>query len=396
MSAAEPSAPSVRLVCCPAASRNEAAPGSPHVLLVVDQLSRTLGGGERVLLRQAELLPSMGFRVSVLTLALDPESPVLRGEPPCPIYLLALEKTYDLRALRAALVLRKFLLAEDVRLVQTFFESSDLWVGSVAKTIGGMALIWSRRDLGILRGRKHRVAYRLLCRMPDLVFAVSEQVRQHVLAKDRVPPERVVTVYNGVEVPREIPVRELEPQVLHVAALGNVRPVKGFDVLVEAAGLLLQRHPGVRFSIAGSVLDEDYAATLQQRVEALGIAGQVRFLGNVTDVPGYLRMADLFVLPSRSEGFSSAILEAMAAGLPVVATEVGGNAEAIRDEDSGLLVRPDDAVALAAALQRLVVDGALRRRLGVAAFAEAQRRFSTAAMVEKTAKRYRQLLAKLG
>ncbi len=317
---------------------------------------------------------------------------MLHGSPPCPVYLLSLQKTYGLRALKAAFALRRFLQAERIKLVQTFFESSDLWVGGVAKTIPGMALIWSRRDLGILRTAKHRVAYRLLARMPDRVFAVSEQVRQHALRVDRIPPNRVITVYNGVEVPPTFPERVLNADMLHITALGNLRPVKGFDLLIEAAAVLLSRHPGLRFSIAGSVLDQAYADMLRDRCEGLGIAARVSFLGNVTDVAAHLKTADIFVLPSRSEGFSNAILESMAMGVPVVATKVGGNAEAIREDRSGLIVPPEDVDALAAALDRLVEDSSLRMQFAQAAYVEVRQRFSVQTMLETTASSYRVLI----
>src|SRR5271170_391007 len=97
----------------------------PHVLLVVDQLPKTLGGGERIVLRLAALLPQYGYRVSILTFFAHPESAGLQS-PPCSIYLLPIQRTYDLTALRAGLDLRRFLKEQRIQIVPTFFESSDL------------------------------------------------------------------------------------------------------------------------------------------------------------------------------------------------------------------------------------------------------------------------------
>src|SRR6185437_10456989 len=108
--------------------------GLPHVLLVVDQLSKTLGGGERIILKLAALLPQYGYRASILTFSADMESPALTA-PPCPLYLLPLQRTYDLHALKAALHLRRFLKQQKICIVQTFFESSDIWAGFVTKTM---------------------------------------------------------------------------------------------------------------------------------------------------------------------------------------------------------------------------------------------------------------------
>src|SRR5450631_3697251 len=170
----------------------------PHVLLVLDQMPMALGGGERVALRLAALLPSYGYRVSILTFFIHPDSRVLKA-PPCPIYLLPLSNTYGVGALRAAFAFARFLKDKGVQIVQTFFESSDLWGGLVTKLASDAKLIWSRRDMGILRGRKHRIAYRLLASMPDAIFAVSEQVRQYCIEVDRAEPARVITIYNGLD-----------------------------------------------------------------------------------------------------------------------------------------------------------------------------------------------------
>src|SRR6202051_1977770 len=129
----------------------------PHVLRVVDQFPKTLGGGERIALRIAALLPRYGYPRAILTFSAHPESAGLQS-PPCPVYLLPLQRTYDLAALRAALEMRRFLKQHRIQIVQTFFESSDLWAGFVTKIMSDAKLIWSRRDMGILRGSKHHVA----------------------------------------------------------------------------------------------------------------------------------------------------------------------------------------------------------------------------------------------
>ncbi len=173
----------------------------PHVLLVLDQFPKTLGGGERIVLKLAALLPQYGYRASILTFSVHPESAALKS-PPCPIYVLPLQRTYDLTALRAALDFRRFLKQQRIQIVQTFFESSDLWAGFVTKTMSKAKLIWSRRDMGILRTRKHHIAYRLMAGAPDAVFAVSEQVRRHCIEVDRIDSARVQTIYNGLDLCR--------------------------------------------------------------------------------------------------------------------------------------------------------------------------------------------------
>lgn len=366
-----------------------------HILLVVDQLHMPFGGGERVLLLLAAELLQRGYRVSVLTFAADKNLSVTAMK--FPVYLLPITKTYNRQALHAARELRRFLIAENVRIVQTFFESSDLWAGLISKTVPGVQLIWSRRDMGILRSRMHSTAYKLMAALPDAVFAVSELVRQYCIDQDGIDPVRVRTIYNGID-PSLWPERpgtspaDLDGQSFHVTTVGNIRHVKGHDVLLRAAAEVLQRFPRTSFSIGGDVLEPEYFRSLQQIARELGITDRVRFLGGLTNLPEHLAQADIFVLPSRSEGLSNALLEAMAASLPVVATAVGGNPETVVEGVTGIIVPPEDPAALARALCQLLSDPVRARAMGVAGRTRILDRFSVEAMVAQTTDTYKVLL----
>ena len=227
----------------PEAHANESALQGdlPHILFVVDQFGKTLGGGERIVLKVAALLPQYGYRASILTLSAHPDSAALKA-PPCSIFLLPLQNSYNLTALRAAFELRRFLKQQRIQIVHTFFESSDIWGGLVTKTMSKAKLVWARRDMGILRSRKHQIAYRLMAGMPDAVFAVSEQVRRHSIEVDRIDPACVQTIYNGLNLedwdmaPR--PVKA--PDEYLVTTVGNIRRVKGHDVLIRAAAAVVK------------------------------------------------------------------------------------------------------------------------------------------------------------
>jgi glycosyltransferase involved in cell wall biosynthesis len=365
----------------------------PHVLLVLDQFPKTLGGGERIVLRLAALLPKYGYRASILTFSVHPESAVLQSSP-CPIYLLPLQRTYDFSALRAALELKRFLKQQRIQIVQTFFESSDLWAGFVTKATSRAKLIWSRRDMGILRESKHHLAYRLMSRIPDRVFAVSEEVRQHCVEVDRIRPSMVETIYNGIDIAdwdaASLPAKPAAAPV--IATVGNIRRVKGHDVFIKAAASVVAQFPQVTFNIAGGVLESDYFAELQKLIGDLNLTNHFHFVGGVANLREYLSTADIFVLPSRSEGFSNAIVEAMAASLPVVATNVGGNGEAVTDGVSGLIVPPDDPDALAAAITRLLSDPVKAREMGAAGKRMASEKFTTDAMMHQITLAYANVL----
>jgi L-malate glycosyltransferase len=365
----------------------------PHVLLVVDSLAGVSGGGERMVFKLASLLPQYGFRVSILCFAAPTEGIGLTS-PPCPIYFLRLKRTYDLKAIGAAFLFRRFLKEQHIQIVQTFFESSDLWAGFVVKAMSGAKLIWSRRDMGILRDTKHKIAYRLMARFPDAVFAVSESVRQYCITVDRIDASRVQTIHNALDIAdwkTDASVVKT-PGKFVITCVGNIRRVKGHDVFIKAAGLIVKQHPEVMFSIAGKVLETAYFSDLEAMVRDLGLSNHFYFVGSITNLREHLAGADIFVLPSRSEGFSNAIVEAMAASLPVVATNVGGNAEAVRNGVSGFIVPVEEPQALADAIIQLLDDPLKAKEMGKAGERIAAEEFTTESMMTKTVHTYKNLL----
>jgi len=230
---------------------------------------------------------------------------------------------------------------------------------------------------------------------PDAVFTVSEQVRRHAIEVDRIDAGRVQTIYNGLDLADwdAVPRPARNPGEFLVTTVGNIRPVKGHDVFIRAAATIVQQFPKVSFSIAGDVIEPTYLAELQTLIRDLDLVKHFRFEGSVTNLRQHLAAADIFVLPSRSEGFSNAIIEAMASSLPVVATDVGGNGEAVKDGITGFLVPPEDPDALAAAILRLLSDPFKAKAMGAAGRNVVAERFTTEAMMNQIAGAYRNLLS---
>jgi len=233
-----------------------------------------------------------------------------------------------------------------------------------------------------------------MANLPDAVFAVSEQVRKHCIEVDRIPAERVETVYNGTDfapsedASRQAAVRDIPT----IVTIGNIRHVKGHDVFVRAAAEVAREFPSANFVIAGEVLEPDFYATLRQLISQLGLEGKFHLAGGVNDLKTFLREADLFVMPSRSEGFSNAIVEAMAAGLPVVATDVGGNAEAVVDGLTGRIVPACDVNLMAGAIREILGNHQLAQAMGIAGRRRAAERFTTEAMMKQITSTYRRIL----
>lgn len=198
----------------------------------------------------------------------------------------------------------------------------------------------------------------------------TEVVDNIVIARGRARPGAVVAV------PR-------------IVAAGLLIPLKAYDVLLSALGQLAADGCSFELWLAGEGPER---SRLEQLALALAIAPRVRFLGGIEDVPALFATAQLLVHPSRTEGSSNTILEALAEGLPVVATRVGGTPELIEDGETGLLVPPDDALALATKIRSLLDDPALGERLGRAGLERVRERCTAA----RVTSRYEQIYRSLG
>jgi glycosyltransferase involved in cell wall biosynthesis len=217
------------------------------------------------------------------------------------------------------------------------------------------------------------------------------------LQEGGVKPGKVFVVHNSVDPDRlaEEAAHAARPDLpeasVLVGTLGRLEPVKGLDVLFDAVPLVAGQHPDARFVIAGEGPESE---NLQMRVATDPVLSKrVEMLGFVPNAPALLDALDVYCLPSRSEGFNTTILEAMALGVPVVATDVGGTREAVEDGVTGRLVPPGDAEALAKALGDLLGDAVLRERLADEARLRVEAQFTVSTMVAKTLAIYERLLA---
>ncbi|HEY5027011.1 MAG TPA: glycosyltransferase family 4 protein [Candidatus Angelobacter sp.] len=373
------------------------AKARPHVLFLIDHLM-ALGGGETNLLKVVELMPPELVRCSIATFRIKPE---IRQNISVPVYVFPWKRFFHLDAWKAALALRRLIRTERVDIVQTYFETSNLWGGLVAK-LSGALLLSSRRDMGILRKTKHALAYRLVNRLSNRVLAVSEEVKRFCVDADRIDPQRISVVYNGVDL-KHIAAEDSQENPFAgadwagashiITCVGNIRRVKGIDMLVRTAQRVCHELPGAVFLVAGSLYERDYSEEVQMMIRSLGLEKNVRLLGFVKDPVPLLKMSDAFCLLSRSEGFCNALLEAMACGVPSVVTRVGGNPEAITDGENGFLVPVDDDAAAADRLLCLLRNPERASLIGDGGRNSVQARFSADAMIKKLISVYRDLVA---
>ncbi len=244
---------------------------------------------------------------------------------------------------------------------------------------------------------KRRIAYRYVSRVSRMV-AVSEDLKQFIVQRVGVAEHRVNVVYNGVDAAGPLPVDQLSAiredlrlsEYDHViGAVGSLYPVKGHIHLIKALPDILKACPKTVLLLVGQ---GELAQTLKTEVVKLNLDAHVRFLGFRSDVPALLSLFDVFVLPSLSEGLSMALLEAMAAGKPVVATKVGGNSELVLDGETGFLIDSGSPESISDRIVQVLQDKVGAVRMGDRGRLRVRDKFSFRAMVDKYENYYEQAI----
>jgi glycosyltransferase involved in cell wall biosynthesis len=372
----------------------------PHVMLMIEAVGH--GGAERVAEELALHTDPTRFRRSVLvTRPLDrvtgsAEAYERLRDSGVEVHLLNRRNTLDRRALQRLVGLLR---SRHVDVLHAHMFGSNVWAALLGHPLGVPVVVahehtWSFEGQPLRKVLDHHV----VARFSDQVIAVSEADRRRMIDTVRMPAERVTLIPNGITwtgggdpsaVRRELGIGPDAPVLVQTAVL---REQKAIDVMVSAMAILRDTHPDARLLVAGP----GDPAQLRALAAELGLAERVLFLGGREDVADLLAAANVGVLSSDFEGMPLAVLEYMAAGLPVVSTRVGGVPEMVKDGESGLLAPPRDPRALAAALARLLDDPALARTMGERGRSRQRERFSGQAMTARVDALYEELLSAKG
>ncbi len=311
-----------------------------------------------------------------------------------PTYVLPLKHTVDVPWLRQALRLMK---AEGVDLIHAHEFAMNTY-GALLSALTRVPCITTIHGKNYSSDRWHRrAAYRLVARRTKMI-AVSDDIKNFLATTVGVSWRYITTIANGIHIERYAATDAARARLraelglsMHqpvVGSIGRLEPVKGHAYLLEAARSVCERHPDAVFVLAGQ---GQLRESLARQANALGLDRNVRFLGYRDDVATVLAALDIFALPSLSEGLPLSLLEAMAAGKPIVASDVGGIPEVIRDGESGLLARPAAPTELADRILTLIEDPSRARGLADNARAIVSARFGMAAMVSAYENLYRQM-----
>jgi glycosyltransferase involved in cell wall biosynthesis len=358
-----------------------------------------IGGTERQVVNLVRSLDRSRFDVHLACFRREGQFLQELGDGVASLTQYPLPSLHSLTAASQLLRLARHIRRSRIQIVHTFGFYPNLFGIAAARLARVPVLIASIRDTGDHLTPQQRRMQRWACGFADLVLANAEAVRRRLI-DEGYDSRRIGVIRNGIAFERfrradGARMRQelgLPPDGPVVALLSRLSQAKGVDYFLEAAALVARRHPAAHFLIVGdSSADAGgaaYRVSLQHAVERLGLAGRVTFTGFRCDVPDLLSLVTVSVLPSLSEGLSNVIIESMAAGLPVVATAVGGNLELVEDGVTGFLVPARDAAALARAVDPLLADLELAARLGDAGRRRAEERFSLGAMVRSTESLY--------
>jgi glycosyltransferase involved in cell wall biosynthesis len=350
--------------------------GPIPVLFLVTNFDR--GGAERILTRCARGLPRDKYGVRAA--ALQGRSRAITADLTrggIPIYDLDMTWKGDLRVL---LRLARLLRAERIRILCTFMFHPTLLGRVVGWLCGVPVRISSERIMG-WEGRVRRLLNRWTAGLATHVVAVSDRVAEYAAQEFRIPPDRLSTIYNGVDLDsfRPIP-RGRGGETAVIGSTARLHAKNDLSALLQAFARVSARRPGTRLLLVGRGPEE---ARLRALATSLGISAAVQFAGEQAEVGSYLHRMDVYAQSSVAEGMPNSVLEAMATGLPVVATSVGGTPEVVVDGETGLLVPSRDPAALADALLKLLETPGMAEAFGRAGRARVEAHFGEGVMLRQ-------------
>lgn len=348
-------------------------------LFVINNLS--IGGAEKLLVDQINYFYKNGYNVGLLTL-INSEKLNFADKLILPTESrFFINSNFNLLSVfKTLLFLKKY--KPDIIFSHLFFSNTIVRVAAIFLFKKPKLIIFEHNNYEKEKTNKHLLIDKILSLFTFKIIAISENVREYLL-RSGIRAQKVALLKNGVDfsftdLPLDIDVKKKELGINKntkiIVSVGNVNFQKGYDILIEAIRQVVRRQPGLRFFICGSN-DNDLYRQLDAKVKEYGLQDNIIFLGSRQDVLEIVRLADIFVMPSRWEGLSIALLEAMALGKAIIVSDIESMRLVLENGRDCLMFRSEDSSALADKIVKLLEDKRLQSKLGRAA-AERSKEYS--------------------
>jgi|WetSurMetagenome_2_1015567.scaffolds.fasta_scaffold80677_2 L-malate glycosyltransferase len=369
-----------------------------NIAYIIDEIPSPTGGTEGQLVMLLRNLDRKKFRPFLV--CLRPSAWLTDAQLDTPILVLSLNRLFGINAIRKLFTFRKFCRRNKIDIVQTFFVDANIF-GTVAGRFAGVkAIISSRRNLGYWHNRRQISILRFLGRWTNYYLANSHAVVEKTVAIEGARHGKIGLIYNGLDLEKyrslSSQMREKQREDWHIkidelliGALANLRPVKRIDLFIRVAADLIKEFPHLKFVVVGDGPEKEALLNL---INESGLNDKFLLAGTFADTLPCLCAFDIGVLCSRSESFSNSLIEYMAAGLPSVASDVGGNGEAITDGQTGLLFPVDESDKFKEALRRLIREREFAGQLGQKAKEEAFAKYAVEICIDKHEQFYSRIL----
>ncbi|MCK5255586.1 MAG: glycosyltransferase [Deltaproteobacteria bacterium] len=372
----------------------------PKIKILYIITSSGIGGAEKILYYTATGLDYNKYDISVCSLKNKGEIARALEKQGIEVYCLHMEGRERflgwLSSIIALIRLFPYLIRIRPTIIHSFLFRANI-LARIAGYLTGVPIVIS--SVRVMGGEKKYFHYveMITSFMVDHYVTVSESVKRYIIDKSKISAEKISVIYNGVNIKSQddshkqnvrMPFK-IEDEDRILMTVGRLHEQKGHYYLVQAVSRVQKEFPKVKLLVTGEGEEEN---NLKKLVKSLDLMNEVIFAGLSSDMERILPMAELFILPSLWEGLPNALLEAMAAGKPVVATKVGGIPEIVVHGETGMLIPPGDTDALTAAILDLLQNRLKAKDMGEAGRIRAGKRFSIYKMIEKTENLYQELL----
>ena len=374
-----------------------------NILFFIDYL-HGFGGTERFLFNLVTRLNHDLFNCMVCPFSFNQYALKIFRDAGIHVEPIPVTRIYGLSAFKQASKIRSLIRKYNIDMVQTFNIDSDIYGTIIARFSGVPVIISSRRDLGTYRKKRHLMVSKVINKYVSHFLAVCDAVARRLSEREKIAAKQITTIYNGfdfadlakVDQQRVAELRKRFNIGSSAFVIGNVshfRPEKGYHIFFAAIRKVRPSIPGLRVIAVGA--GEPLFSEFKNEMEKEGLEKCVFLTGYVPNVLDYLSVMDICCLtPVSNEGFSNALLEQMAMGIPVIATDVGGNREAIVHGESGLIIPPNDVNALADAIMNLYKNKKLGKSFGENAKRRVESKFVVEKMIEQMEQFYREMYRK--